>query len=170
MDALEAILTRHSIRRYTAEPVGEELVRQVLAAAMSAPSACNEQPWHFVVIDDRATLDAIPEYHAYSTSLKRAPVGVVICADDRAGTLLPYWPQDCAAATQNLLLAAHALGLGAVWLGIYPEADRIAKTRQLLHLPEKVVPFCVISMGHPAVKAVQADRYDPARVHRNRWE
>lgn len=169
MDAMEAILTRRSIRAYTDQPVGADLIEHLLKAAMAAPSAGNQQPWHFVVVDDRETLDAIPKYHAYAAMLKHAPVAVVVCSDEGREGLGVYWPQDCSAATQNLLLAAHAKGLGAVWLGIYPEADRIAKTRELLGLPETITPFCVVAIGHPDEEKGPANRYDASRVHRNRW-
>ena len=169
MDAMEALLTRRSIRSYTDRPVSEELIEDLLKAAMAAPSAGNQQPWHFVVVDDRATLDAIPEYHAYSAMLKEAPLAVVVCSDKGQEGLGVYWPQDCSAATQNLLLGAHARGLGAVWLGVYPEADRIRKTQELLGLPEAITPFCIVAIGHPAEEKPPAARYDAARVHRNRW-
>jgi len=170
MDAMDAILTRRSIRAYTNEPVGEKLVETLLRAAMAAPSAGNQQPWQFVVIDDRATLDAIPGFHPYSAMLKQAPLAVVVCGDARVAKMPQYCDQDCSAATQNLLLAAHALGLGAVWLGVHPEPDRVAATRKLLHLPDEVTPLCVVAIGRPAEQKEPADRYDPTRVRRNRWE
>ena len=169
MDAMEAILTRRSIRAYTDEPVGADEVERLLEAAMAAPSAGNQQPWQFVVIDDRRTLDAIPKFHEYSAMLSRAPVAVAVCGDLRAAKMPEYWEQDCSAATENLLLAAHAMGLGAVWLGIHPEGDRVAKLSELLALPEGVVPLCVVALGRPAEAKGPADRYDAARVHRNRW-
>jgi len=169
MDALDALLTRRSIRTYTAEPVGAADVEKLLRAAMAAPSAGNQQPWHFVVVDDRATLDAIPEFHPYSAMLKQAPLAVVVCGDVAGARMPEYWQQDCSAATENLLLAAHALGLGAVWLGICPEEDRVVATRELLGLPPQVVPLCVVSIGHPAEDKEPPDRYEPSRVHRNRW-
>ena len=169
MDVYEAIYGRRSIREYTSQPISEDVVQGLLKAAMAAPSAGNQQPWHFVVVDDRATLDAIPAFHPYSAMLKQAPLAVVVCGDQGKEGLGAYWPQDCAAATQNLLLAAHALGLGAVWLGVHPEADRVAKVRELLGIGEDITPFCIVSIGHPAEEKGPAQRYDAARVHRNRW-
>jgi len=169
MDATEAILTRRSIRAYTDGGVSNEQIDALLRAAMAAPSAGNQQPWHFVVVDDRDTLDAIPRFHDYSAMLAQAPVAVVVCSDGGRDGMNCYWPQDCAAATENLLLAAHAAGLGAVWLGIYPEQDRIEKTRALLGAPESITPFCVVAIGVPAERHAPAERYDPARVHHNRW-
>lgn len=169
MDAIQAILTRRSIRAYTDQAVGEDVIEDLLRAAMAAPSAGNQQPWHFVVIDDRATLDAIPKFHPYSQMLKQAPLAVVVCGDRGKEGLQAYWPQDCSAATENLLLAAHARGLGAVWLGVYPDEDRVGRTRELLGIPQDVTPFCVIAIGHPAEQKGPAERYDASRVHRNRW-
>jgi nitroreductase len=169
MEAFEAIHGRRSIRRYTAQPVAEEMVEKLLRAAMAAPSAGNQQPWQFVVIDDRATLNAIPQFHPYSAMLREAPLAIVICGDERQEKYKGYWVQDCSAATQNLLLAAHALGLGAVWLGVYPLSDRVAKTQELLGLPSHVIPLAIVAVGHPAEKKGPEDRFQASRVHRNRW-
>lgn len=117
MDALDAIMTRRSVRRFSSEPVDDATVRALLGAAMQAPSAANEQPWQFVVIDDRGALDAIPSFSPYAASVRGAPLGILVCADTRSLPFPGFWVQDCSAAIQNLLLAAHALGLGAVWTG-----------------------------------------------------
>lgn len=169
MEALEAIHGRRSIRRYTAQPVSEEMIEKMLRAAMAAPSAGNQQPWQFVVIDDRKILDAIPKFHPYSAMLREAPLAIVVCGDERQERYKGYWVQDCSAATQNLLLAAHALGLGAVWLGVYPIMDRVAKAQELLGLPSQVIPLAIVAVGHPAEKKGPEDRFQASRVHRNRW-
>ena len=169
MDALEAILTRRSIRQFTDQSVSEAVVEDLLRAAMSAPSAGNQQPWQFVVITDRELLDTIPSIHPYSAMLRQAPLAILVCGDEQLETHKGYWVQDCSAATQNLLLAAHARGLGAVWLGIYPRMDRVAGLRKLLGLPEHVVPMALVAIGHPAEHLPPAERYNAARVHRNRW-
>lgn len=170
MDAMEAILSRRSCRSYTADPVSDELLEQLLKAGMASPSACNQRPWHFVVVDDRETLDKISDIQAYSPMLKTAPMAIVICSDGGDAAMGgQYWPQDCAAATQNILIAARAVGLGAVWLGIYPDDARIVGLRDLLALPQNITPFCVIALGHPAKTPRPIDRYEPERVHRNRW-
>lgn len=169
MDALNAIHGRHSIRSYTDRPVPQDEVEQLLRAAMAAPSAGNQQAWHFVVVDDRAVLDRIPEFHPHAAMLRQAPLAVVICADLDLEKYKGYWVQDCAAATENLLLAAHALGLGAVWLGVHPVEDRVAGVRELLGLPKNVMPLSIVSVGWPDEQKGPADRYDPARVHRNAW-
>ncbi len=169
MDAHEAILTRRSIRSYADGGVDEAAIERLLRAAMAAPSAGNQQPWHFVVLTERRLLDAIPQFHEYSQMLKQAPAAIVVCSDGGREGMNVYWPQDCAAATENILLAARAEGLGSVWLGIYPERDRIARLRELLGMPEEITPFCVVAVGQPGEDPGPADRYDDARVHRNGW-
>lgn len=166
---MEAILSRRSIRRYTAEPVPEEVIQELLAAAMSAPSASNEQPWHFVIIDDRRILDQIPKYHPYSSMLKQAPLAIAVCGDLELEIFKGYWVQDCSAATENILIAAQAKGLGAVWLGVYPREERVKATQKLLGLPEHVIPLCLISIGYPAETKPPSNRYSASRIHHNQW-
>jgi nitroreductase len=169
MDTLDAIFTRRSIRKYTDRAVPDELVLQLLRAAMAAPSAGNEQAWQFIVIRDRALLDAIPKFHPYAAMLKYASVAVLVCGDLTLEKYKGYWVQDCSAATQNLLLAATAQGLGAVWTGVYPMEDRVAGMRRLLNLPEHVVPLSLVPLGFPAEQQGRADRFDQARIHHDRW-
>lgn len=168
MDALEAILSRRSIRRYTGEPVPEPAIETLLAAAMSAPSSKNRQPWQFVVITERSLLREVPSFHPYAKMVPDAPAAILVCGDlerDEHG----FWVQDCSAATQNILLAAHAEGLGAVWLGIHPLRERVEGFRRLVELPEHVIPFSLVPFGFPAVRKPRADRFDRSRIHRNRW-
>ncbi|GAB4251750.1 MAG: nitroreductase family protein [Thermoleophilia bacterium] len=169
MELFEAIHGRRSIRRYRSEPVSEADLEQLIRAACAAPSAGNQQPWRFVVVDDPKLLKGVPEFHPYSYMVPEAPVAVVVCADLTLVTHEGYWVQDCAAATQNMLLGAHALGLGAVWLGVYPRESRVDGLRKLLSLPEHVVPFAIVALGHPDEKKPPIDRFDPSRVHRNGW-
>jgi len=169
METLESIYIRRSIRKYTDQPVPEELVTGLLRAAMAAPSAGNEQAWQFIVIRDRALLDAIPKFHPYSAMLKYASVAVLVCGDLTREKFKGCWVQDCSAATQNLLLAAAAKGLGAVWTGVYPLEDRVAGMRKLLGLPEHVIPLSLVPIGYPAEQPGRADRFDPGRVHKDRW-
>jgi nitroreductase len=169
VDAIEAILSRRSIRRYTPQPVPEAAIRQLLEAAMSAPSAGNEQPWHFVIITDRRILDEIPRFHPYAEMLREAPVAILVCGDLRLEKYRDHWVQDCSAATQNLLLAAHAQGLGATWVGIYPTEDRVMRIRKLLALPSHVIPLCLVPLGQPAEQFPQTERFAASRVHQNRW-
>ncbi len=169
MEAYEAILTRRSIRTYTGQPVAEEMIHKLLVAAMSAPSAGNQQPWQFVVTTERSLLDALADLLPFGKMLKQAPLAITVCGDAKGSPREGYWVQDCSAATENLLLAAHALGLGGVWLGVYPREERVAGVRQILGIPEHITPLCVVAVGHPAEPAGPADRYRPERVHRERW-
>ena len=169
MDAMEAILSRRSIRRYTSQPVPDGVVRELLEAGMSAPSAGNEQAWQFVVITDRGVLDEIPGFHPYAEMLKEAPVAILVCGDQRLEKYKNHWVLDCSAATQNILLAAHAKGLGAVWVGIYPTEDRVRRMQKLLSLPGHVLPLSLIPLGYPAEQVPRTDRYDAGRVHYDGW-
>lgn len=169
MDTLEAIFSRRSIRKYTDRPIPEALLDNILRAGMAAPSAGNQQPWHFLVIDDRSILNAIPKYHPYAQMLKAAPLAITVCGELRKLVYDEFWVQDCSAATQNILLAAHALGLGAVWVGLYPDQERVPKTQQLLGLPAEVIPFCFVALGYPAEQKEPSKRYRLSRIHRNRW-
>ena len=170
METMEAILTRRSIRRYTGESVPEPVIEEILRAAMQAPSAGNEQPWQFVVITDRATLREVPRFHPHANMVPDAPVAVLVCGDLHWEKHAGFWVQDCSAATQNILLAAHAKGLGAVWVGIFPREDRVAAFRKLAGLPEHVVPLALVPIGFPAARKPEEERFDRSRIHRDRWE
>jgi nitroreductase len=169
MDALEVIFSRRSVRLYTPKPVSHQAIHELLKAAMSAPSAGNERPWHFIVLTDRAILDDIPKFHPYSAMLKYAQAAILICGDLTLERHAGYWVLDCAAATQNILLAAHAKGLGGVWCGVYPTDDRVQNLRRLLKLPEHIVPFSLVPLGFPAEVKETPDRFDGSRIHENKW-
>ena len=169
MDAMENILTRRSIRKFIKREVQQELINEIIEAAMSAPSAGNEQPWHFLVINDRGVLDEIPKIHPYANMVKETPVAILVCGDLSLEKYKGFWVQDCSAAIQNLLLAVHAKGLGAVWTGIYPVDDRVQGFRKLFELPEAVIPLALIPIGHPDQKSGRENRYRQERVHLNRW-
>lgn len=169
MDTLEAIFTRRSIRVYTSQVIPEGLVEQLLRAAMQAPSAGNQQAWQFVVVTKRSQLNALADVLPYGKMLTSAPLCLIVCGDLEIEKSKGYWVQDCSAATQNILLAAHALGLGAVWLGVYPRDQRVADVRSLLGIPESVVPLCAIAVGYPAEEKPRTDRYNADRVHYDTW-
>ena len=169
METIHAILSRRSIRKYTDKQVSREDVNDLLKAAMAAPSANNCQPWHFVVINDHQIMDRIPEFHPYSRMLKDASVAILVCIDKNLENADGYGIQDCSAATQNILLAAHAKGLGAVWLGIYPREVRIDGIKNLLEIPDGIMPLSLISIGYPAEEKPPANRFDKARIHYNKW-
>jgi nitroreductase len=169
MEAIDAILTRRSVRRYTDRPVPDDVVTELLKAAMAAPSAQNQQPWQFIVVRERSLLEKMAEVSEYAKMLRHAQAAVVVCGDLSDERSPGFWIEDCAAATQNLLLAAHALGLGAVWIGVYPREERVERLRDLFGPPQKVIPFAVISLGYPAENPGPAERFDSGRVHVDKW-
>ena len=168
---LENIHSRKSVRQYTSEPVSEADIQTILKAAMAAPSAVNFQPWRFVVVTEREQLDAMAEILPYAKMLRQAPAAIVVCGETMwmGGNENPYWQQDCAAATQNLLLAVEALGLGAVWTGVYPNQDLYPKLHNHLNLPSTVQPFCCIPVGHPAGNEQPKDKWKPENIHYGKW-
>jgi len=167
---MKEIMERRSVRSYTGQPIPEESLQCLLRAAMRAPSAGNAQPWAFIVIRDRDTLDAIQRFHPYASPLKTAPCAIVVCGDLSRQIFPDFWVQDCSAATENLLLEAVHLGLGAVWMGLYPMQERVDDMSQLLGLPETVVPLGVIAVGFPAQIPPPMDTFHPEYVHYERWE
>ena len=136
---------------------------------MSAPSAGNEQPWHFIIIDDPQILSQIPTFHNHAQMLKDASVAILVCSDKNLDHHDGMWIQDCSAATENILIAINAEGLGAVWLGIYPREERIKGLIKLLEIPEQIIPFSLISIGYPAEKIPNVERYNETRIHHNKW-
>jgi nitroreductase len=137
---------------------------------MAAPSAGNQQPWEFIVVHNCSNLEEITKIHEYSQMLKQAPAAIVVCADpSRNKYPFDFWMQDCAAATQNILLAAVSAGLGACWLGIYPQPERVEGLRRIFAVPEHIVPFAVIALGYPAKPPRVIDRFDMQRVHNEKW-
>ena len=168
---LENIHNRKSVRQYTAEPVSEEHIQTMLKAAMAAPSAVNYQPWRFVVVTEREQLDAMAEVLPFARMLKQAPLAIIVCGETLwfEGKENIFWQQDCSAATQNLLLAAEALGLGAVWTGVYPDPQRSAELSAFLGLPETVQPLCAIPIGHPAGDDKPKDKWKPENIHSGKW-
>ena len=167
MELMEAIRTRRSIRKYEDKPISKEMVREILDAAMMAPSAGNAQPWQFVVVDDHKILDGMVDMHPHIKMVAQAQLGVVVCGDLGLEKFPGYWVQDCAAAMQNLLLAIHAQGLGAVWTGIYPMEDRVAAFKELFNMPEQVVPLGFVPIGWPAQQLNSTSRFKEDRVHYN---
>lgn len=165
------LYARRSIRRFTDEAVADAQVTTLLEAAMAAPSAGNRKPWHFVVVTDAVMRARLAEDHPYAKMVAQAPVCIVSCGEPAASYpgREAFWIQDCAAATENILLAATALGLGSVWCGVHPIPEREASARRLLGIPEHIVPFAYIAIGHPAEQKEPRTQFDAARVHRERW-
>ena len=169
MDFFEVVKSRRSIRKYTDEPVSQEMLDTVIKAAMTAPSAGNQQPWHFIVIRNRENLQRIPSFHPYAKMAPKCQVAVLVCGDPEGKKWPTFWPQDCSAATQNLLLAARALGLGTVWAGVYPEESRMAGFRDMLNIPAEIYPFALIPIGWPDADFSEQPRYNPALVREETW-
>ena len=168
---LDNIATRASVRQFTDQPVEASVMEQILRAGMAAPSAVNKQPWAFVVITEPEQLAALNEVHPYA-NLKTATAAVIVCGDmDKAleGRAREYWVQDCSAVTENILLAAHALGLGAVWCGVYPSTERVAAVSEVLGLPGSIVPLNIVTMGYPAADVQPKDKWNPDNIHYQRW-
>jgi len=170
MEIFDALMTRRSIRAFKRDPVRAEAIEQILRAGMAAPSAGNEQPWEFLLIKDRVVLEGIAHAHPYAEMVRQAPVAIVVCGNISRVRHQDFWIQDLAAATENMLLAIHALGLGSVWVGVYPRAKRVAEIRTVLPLPEDIIPFAVLPIGYPAEQKPAEDRFDERRIHHEQWE
>lgn len=165
-DAIENIMSRKSVRKYLPKPVEKEKVQTLLKAGMAAPSGKDVRPWEFVVVTDRAALDSMAAALPYAKMLTGAPMAIVVCGDT---TRSSYWYLDCSAATQNILLAAEALELGAVWTAAYPYDDRMAVVSRYTALPEHIKPLCVIPVGYPAMPHSPKDKWDASKVHENKF-
>jgi nitroreductase len=169
MDMLELIRSRRSVRRYADKPIPEEILRKIVEAGMYAPSAGNEQPWEFIMTTDKKVLAQIPALSPYAAMAKDAAAAILICGDVSKEKYKGFWVQDCAAATQNILLAAHSLGIGSVWTACYPMPDRVENLSKLFGLPKDVIPLALIPIGYPAEKPNQPARFDVKRVHKEKW-
>jgi nitroreductase len=169
VECIEAIMGRRSIRHYTDEPVTDEQLEPVLRAAMAAPSAGNQQSWRFIVVRSAEQRAALSEATPYSRMIAKAPVALVICGDTRNEKHPGYWVQDCSAAMQNALVAIHATGLGAVWIGVHPIAERVANVRRICEIPVGIEPMSLMALGHPAETKPPGERFEPAYVFAERW-
>ena len=165
-DALENIMGRKSVRKYLPKPVEKEKIEGLLKAGMAAPSGKDVRPWELIVIDDREVLDSMAAVLPYAKMLKEAPMAIVVCGDT---TKSSYWYLDCSAAAQNILLAAEAQGLGAVWTAAYPYEDRIRVVRKYTELPGNIVPLCVIPFGYPATAQEPKQKFDEKKIHYDKF-
>lgn len=169
MEAMQAILSRRSIRRYTDKDISDQLVHELLQAAMSAPSAGNQQSWEFIIVRDKKAMEKIRIIHPYSQMLKQASVVLLVCGNVSREIYPGFWVQDCSAAAQNILIAANDLGLGAVWLGVYPLEDRVQGIRKLIDAPENIIPLAMIALGYPGEQPPPVCRFDESRIHKEKW-
>lgn len=165
-DALENIFARKSVRKYLPKPVEREKIELLLKAGMAAPTGKNTQPWEFVVVTARTVLDSMAAALPYAKMLKEAPMAIVVCGDV---TKSSYWYIDCSAAAENILLAAEALGLGAVWTATYPYEDRMDVVKKYTALPDHIASLCVIPVGYPAVPHSPKDKWNASKVHAEKW-
>lgn len=166
---LDFINSRRSIRDFTSEHISKKDIEKILESGMQAPSAGNQQPWEFVVINKHELLTEIPRIHPYSKMLKTAPAAILVCGNPAKCQHKDFWVQDCSAATQNMLLAIHSLNLGGVWLGVYPDSGRMEGLRELLGIPDNIIPFSLIAFGHFEGSVSVQDRFDPEKIHINIW-
>ncbi len=169
--AIENIMTRTSIRQYKEQPVEQEKIDIMLKAAMAAPTAVNLQPWHFIVINNKKVIDQLA-----GPQPTNAPLLIAVCGDtdkttmpDGKGKLPDFWVQDVSAATENLLLAAHALGLGAVWTGVYPVMERTAEVANVLNCPQNIIPLAVVRIGYPDESPEPKDKFKEENISYNKF-
>lgn len=169
MELYEGILTRRSIRKFTNQAVEPDQVEKILTAAMFAPSGMNMQSWQFVVITERELLEAIPAVHPNASMTPQAALAIVVCGDEDIQPSEPRWVINCSAASLNIMLAAHALGLGSVWCGVYPDAARQSGIKRMLKLPDHIHPFSLLPIGHPDESPEPGERFKVERVRYNLW-
>ena len=168
---IENIMTRASIRQFTDQQISKDTLDLLVKAGMAAPSAMNKQPWAFVVVTEREMLDSLMTVKEHA-NLETATAAIVVCGDmEKAieGAGREYWVQDCSAVTENILLAAHAYGLGAVWCGVYPIDETVQGVSRVLGLPETIVPLDIITLGYPDEDPAPKDKYKPELIHYNKW-
>lgn len=177
-ETIANLLTRVTVRRFTDEPVSDADLHVLLQAAMAAPSSMNLQPWHFIVVQDEAVKQCLKDCLPYAKMVNKGCTGIVVCGDtslydhvnkvDREDNTL-YWVQDCSAASENMLVAAHAMGLGAVWTGVYPLESRVDKLRDLLSVPVHIVPLNLILVGHPVNIPQPKNKWNKTKIHYDKF-
>lgn len=169
---IDNIMTRTSIRQYQDKAVEQDKVETMLKAGMAAPTAVNRQPWHFVVVNDKAVLEKIAEVNHNKRILKTAPLAIIVCGNlekTLRGEAQQFWIQDTSAAAENILLAAHGLGLGAVWTALFPNKERYEPIRELLGMPDHIIPLNIIIIGYPAESPTPKDKWKPENVSYNKF-
>ncbi len=165
--AIDNILSRKSVRKYSDKKIEQEKIDEILKCAMAAPSAMNKQPWEILVVTDKEKLEKIAESCPNAAYSKNSQVTMIVCGDKNVSD--KFWEQDCCAVTENILLAAEALGLGAVWCAVYPLDEKVAAVKELFGLPENIVPLNVIPMGYPLTNEEPKQKYNAKKIHVNNW-
>jgi nitroreductase len=166
---MKEIFARRSIRKYTSEKVEKEKIKKIVKAGFAAPSCGNQRISHFIIIKNKEILNSIADIHGYAEALREADTAVAVCANLEEELYQGFWVQDCAAAAENMLTEAVHLGLGAVWLGVYPKERIIKHLNSILELPEKVKVLSLIALGYPAEEKEASDRYLEDKVHFDKW-
>jgi len=170
MNTIETMMNRRSVRTWEDKPVPDKIVKKILAAAMQAPSARNQQAWQFIVLNEREILNKAAQTAPGARHAEKAPLAIIVCGDMSLETATAgYWVQDCAAASMSILLAAYSLGLAGVWTAGYPNMDRANGLAKVVGLPDNVIPLSMILLGYPESRPVSEDRYKEERVHYNHW-
>jgi len=169
METYKAIIERRSIRKFIPDPIEENVLQKLLKAGMYAPSARNTQSWHFILCTERELLNKIPDFHPYAKMCYEAPAAIVVCGDLTIEPSAEYNAINCSAATQNILLAAYELGIGSVWLGVYPRPERLEGITELFRLPPHIIPVSVIVLGYPGEKKEIPERFVKEKIHYNKW-
>lgn len=167
---MNSIFTRRSVRKYKKDIISSELIKKILEAGMSAPSAGGSAEWRFIVVDQKEILEKLSKISPYSWMVKDAPVAVVVCGDTDAEKYKGYWSIDCSAAVENILIEAEENNIGSVWLGVYPEMERVEDIKKIFNLPENIIPFALIPLGYyDNPKSERTSRYNEKMVHYNKW-
>lgn len=169
MDSLQAIKTRRSIRKYRNNKISSDIIKDIIINAMYSPSAFDKQPWHFITVDKKEVFEEILKTATHAEMIKEASHAVILCGDMKLEENIGLLIQDISAATENLLLAAHSHGLGAVWVGIYPFEEVIAGLKETFKLPDNIIPISMAVIGYPGETPVQPERYKAELIHFNKW-
>lgn len=169
MDIITSIIERRSIRKFKDKEIPNEAIEKILKSAMYAPSGGNAQPWDFIFVTNKDKLNSITNIHPYSHALKSASCAIIVCGNKEKEKFEGLWIQDCSAATQNILLSSHSLGIGSVWLGLYPELDRVKGVQRIFNLPNHITPFAVIALGYSDEKNTMPDRFNKDSIHYDKW-
>lgn len=167
---METIYTRRSIRRFTDEKISDEHIEKLLRAAMAAPSAKNGQPWEFIVVKNPEKIQKMSRLTPYARPLMHATLGIVVLGNLEVNPMIEYCMIDASAATENLLLEAHHLGLGGVWIGMYPQPGNFEKFNELFHVPSHIQPLWMIALGHPADEGKYIEKYNEEKIHYEDWD
>lgn len=168
-DTIHIIMTRRSIRSFTEQEVNDEQIKTILKVAMNAPSAGNAQPWEFIVIKNKNSMKKIAEINEYASFAPSSSVGILACGNLNLEKFKGYWVQDVSASIENMLIAIHAMGLGAVWTGIYPMNDRVSAFSTLFDLPNYIIPLGLILIGYAKNTPKPVERFDEKRIHWEKW-